>query len=135
MTTPAKVLETVRAAGGDLWRADDGALGVRAPRPLLPTLREHKDAILALLALEAKGWEIVSIGPWQPGTPKEETESHRRVLEMGPRHWWWLPRYRLLEMELGGLSREKAIRCLRDGWQTCAPGSVDKRVGTHEHPR
>ncbi len=86
MTTPAKVLETVRAAGGDLWLADDGALGVRAPRPLLTTLREYKDVILELLALEAKGWEIVSIGPWQPGTPKEETESHRRVLEMGPRH-------------------------------------------------
>ena len=68
-------------------------------------------------------------------TVEEIAAVRHRVLEMEPRHWWWQPRYRLNDLERGGMSRQEAIRRLRDEWKVCTPEIVDEGVGTNERPR
>jgi hypothetical protein len=57
--------------------------------------------------------ELVSIGPWKPATPEQVANERRRVLEEEPRTWWWMPRYRLAELERRGLSRAEAMAKVR----------------------
>ena len=118
MTIAAKLLEATHVAGGRLWVTGDGRLGVRAPRRLVDLLRDHKAEVLALLtatvADRVGGGETVVIGPWFPNTGEEVAVHRRRVLEEQPRRWWWMPRYRLAELERGGLSRAEAVQVVRE---------------------
>ncbi len=52
-------------------------------------------------------------GPWNPLTPEQVANERRRVLEEEPRTWWWMPRYRLAELERRGLSRAEAMAKVR----------------------
>lgn len=53
------------------------------------------------------------VGPWTPATPKEIAEERRRVRDEEPRRWWWEPRYRVAELERGGMGRAAAISKVR----------------------
>lgn len=55
----------------------------------------------------------ILFGPWHPATPEQLVEERRRVLKEGPEMWWWQPRYRLAELERGGLSQAKAMQTVR----------------------
>ena len=118
MTIAAKLLEATHVAGGRLWVTGDGQLGVRAPRRLVDLLRDHKAEVLALLtatvADRVGGGELVVIGPWLPHTGEEVAEHRRRVLEEQPKRWWWQPRYRLAELERGGMDRATAVTKVRE---------------------
>lgn len=59
------------------------------------------------------GLDNVILGPWAPATPEQVEEERRRVLEAEPRRWWWRPRYRLAELERGGMEREQAVALVR----------------------
>lgn len=63
--------------------------------------------------LATKEWELVSIGPWHPTTPEEEAEEQHRVIEEDPPRWWWKPRYRLIELESGGMDHAAAVAQVR----------------------
>lgn len=80
----------------------------RVPRELVTDIVRYRDEIVALLT------GTVSLGPWLPTTPDEEVEERWRVLQEGPRRWWWQPRYRLAALERGGMDRAKAIAKVRD---------------------
>jgi hypothetical protein len=75
---------------------------------LVTDIVRYRDEIVALLT------GTVSLGPWFPITPDEEVEERRRVLQEGPRRWWWQPRYRLADLEHGGLSRAEAVQVVRE---------------------
>ena len=55
----------------------------------------------------------VIVGPWEPTTPDEVLEEQRRLLEEKPRRWWWNPRYRLADLERGGIERAAAVEQVR----------------------
>lgn len=55
----------------------------------------------------------VIFGPWDPAKPEQVAEERRRVLEEAPRRWWWVPRYRLAELEEAGTRRTEAVAQVR----------------------
>lgn len=80
----------------------------QVPRELVTDIARHRDEIVALLN------GAVILGPWLPTTEGDVAEEWRRVLEEEPSRWWWQPRYRLAELERGGMDRAKAIAKVRD---------------------
>ena len=80
----------------------------RVPRNLVTEIVRRRDEIIALIT------GAVILGPWLPTTLDEVAGERRRVMEEDPRRWWWEPRYRLAELERGGLSRAEAVRAVRE---------------------
>ncbi len=64
-------------------------------------------------ALNEAHSQTVVVGPWRPLAPDQVADERCRVLEEEPRRWWWQPRYRLAELERGGLSRTEAMAKVR----------------------
>lgn len=71
----------------------------------------------------------ILFGPWHPATPEQVVEERRRVLKEGPEMWWWQPRYRLADLERGGLSRAEAVQVVREevAGRDTVPAPVEDR--------
>ena len=81
--TPAEIIEDVLAAGGEIWTEGDRLKFRDAPARLVPAIREHKAALLALLKApdDYDRQERAAIMEYDGGLPREKAE---RLAGMSP---------------------------------------------------
>ncbi|MCL5979781.1 MAG: hypothetical protein M1488_03675 [Gammaproteobacteria bacterium] len=74
--TAAEIIEDVLAAGGEIWTEGDRLKFRDAPARLVPAIREHKAALLALLKApdDYDRQERAAIMEYDGGLPREKAE-------------------------------------------------------------
>ena len=86
MTSAMEILETINAAGGQLWLVDGERLRYRLPEnlaPLLEVIRERKPDIVELLAQRPPMPAGVRLVSWNPKSAPVQVNRYTTVTDTG----------------------------------------------------